>query len=1329
MAQDAPAASETNLSPDNKQKQERAVRLWEDANQLYEAGKAGEAAPLYAEELALTTELLGKKHPDTLVSLSNYALVLSTLDRASEAEPLFAEGLRLRQEVLGEKHPDTLDSLHEYAYFLETLGRADEAEKLYAEAYQLRREVLGDNHPDTLNSLNGLAYALNKLGRTNEAAPLFAQALRLNRAILGEKHSHTLISLKGFAEALNALGRVAEAAPLYAELLQFRREVLGNKHPETLNSLNAYAYILNALGQTSEAEVLFSEALQLRREVLGVNHPDTLASLNNHASVLLILGRAGEAEPLFSEALQVQRLLLGENHPLTLTGVNNYANVLQNLGRPAEAAPLYAEALRLNREVLGENHPDTLNSWNNYASVLQALGRYAEAEPLFAKALTLKRKALGEKHPNTLTSLNNYASVLEELGRAGEAEPLFAETLRLRREVLGEKHPDALGSLNNYAAVLLHLGRAEEAKPLFAEALRLTRQALGEKHPDALMSLNNYASALGELGNPAEAAPLYAETLRLSREVLGEKHPDTLGRLDNYATNFLRLGRSSEAEPLLAETLRLKREVMGERHPDTISSLSNYASVLDALDRAGEAEPLYAEALRLRREVLGEKHPDTLGSLNNYAGVLQSLGLIFEAEPLYAKTLQLKQEVLGKRHPDTLLGLLNYAFALDRVGRSSDAELVYTEALRLFREVLGEKHPNTLAGLNGLSRVRIELPSHSHLAVDPARALLKNIRAARDVAGFKPSEEAQLGREEKNQSDLFRLFANAAWARGPGLLAEAKAAGATRLNADQQARLREEVFTALQDALASAAGKAISATVARKAAGPLEPLAIEREELSQQWVATDKGLVKALSESGGAGNDKRSNLRAQLAMLETRMKVIDDRLRKYAPDYFALIRPDALALLTAQDVLAPNEAALMVVPTAFGTHIMLASDEGLEWARSDWDSLKVDAAVKRLLWDVGADVDVDAAEGAEWADEGAGVYPFAFDSAYALYRELIAPIADGLKGKKHVFISASGSLSSLPFGLLVSEVPEGDNGDPDVLRSAKWFADDHVLTVIPSLQSLEFLRKYRASDGRAANTPFLGIGDPVLTGQSETRGNRRSKRGVANGSGAFKRMFSGSPTRGGASIANVSELRKMARLPGTATELTAMWEEFGRPANALHLAEKATEDFVRTQNLDANIIAFATHGLLAGDIGGTAEPGIVLTPPSEASESDDGYLSASEISALKLNADWVILSACNTAAGDGSEGAPGLSGLARSFFYAGARNLLASHWPVRDDVAAKLTVRTISIAKDNPQLSRAQAFQQAMREIRNDKSADSDTDTWAHPSAWAPFSLIGDGAN
>jgi CHAT domain-containing protein len=173
----------------------------------------------------------------------------------------------------------------------------------------------------------------------------------------------------------------------------------------------------------------------------------------------------------------------------------------------------------------------------------------------------------------------------------------------------------------------------------------------------------------------------------------------------------------------------------------------------------------------------------------------------------------------------------------------------------------------------------------------------------------------------------------------------------------------------------------------------------------------------------------------------------------------------------------------------------------------------------------------------------------------------------------------------------------------------------------------------------------------------------------------------------------------------------------------------------------ARVIAFATHGLMpsdtvsrgrrsitAAEILRISEPGLVLTPPGEASAEDDGYLAASEVATLRLNSDWVILSACNSASGDAATA--GISQLARAFFFAGARNLLASHWPVADDVAAQLTVKAIEIEgglNGETARSRPEALQEAMRRVRSDRRYDRAGQTRAHPFFWAPFVLIGDG--
>jgi CHAT domain-containing protein len=121
-------------------------------------------------------------------------------------------------------------------------------------------------------------------------------------------------------------------------------------------------------------------------------------------------------------------------------------------------------------------------------------------------------------------------------------------------------------------------------------------------------------------------------------------------------------------------------------------------------------------------------------------------------------------------------------------------------------------------------------------------------------------------------------------------------------------------------------------------------------------------------------------------------------------------------------------------------------------------------------------------------------------------------------------------------------------------------------------------------------------------------------------------------------------------------------------------------------------------------------------------ERDDGFLTASEIAALKLDADWVMLSACNTA-GAGGQTAEALSGMARAFFYAGARALLVAHWEVGSDAAVKLTTHAFAEMNANPQIGRAEALRIAMRGLIEKGSA-----LDAHPSQWAPFVVVGEGA-
>jgi CHAT domain-containing protein len=181
------------------------------------------------------------------------------------------------------------------------------------------------------------------------------------------------------------------------------------------------------------------------------------------------------------------------------------------------------------------------------------------------------------------------------------------------------------------------------------------------------------------------------------------------------------------------------------------------------------------------------------------------------------------------------------------------------------------------------------------------------------------------------------------------------------------------------------------------------------------------------------------------------------------------------------------------------------------------------------------------------------------------------------------------------------------------------------------------------------------------------------------------------------------------------------------PESEIRLGARATEGELKRLSTsgelaDYRILHFATHGALAGELKIGLEPGLILTPPTQATPEDDGYLSASEIAGLKLDADLVVLSACNTAAG-GAPGAEALSGMARAFFYAGARSLLVSHWAVNSDSTVKLITRALDILATDKSIGRAEAIRRSMLAM-----IEAVDPREAHPALWAPFVVVGEGS-
>ncbi len=312
------------------------------------------------------------------------------------------------------------------------------------------------------------------------------------------------------------------------------------------------------------------------------------------------------------------------------------------------------------------------------------------------------------------------------------------------------------------------------------------------------------------------------------------------------------------------------------------------------------------------------------------------------------------------------------------------------------------------------------------------------------------------------------------------------------------------------------------------------------------------------------------------------------------------------------------------------------------------------------------------------------------------YRSTLGVFGNELDGIDRLYFVPYGLFDGLPLAALLAGDPPAESMTFEEMRAAKlpWMIRRAAINMLPSLQAIEQVS--RVSDAGVERRPFLGVGNPDF--------------------GAGLKV---------ASLRGLSAVKPLAipMLPETETEITRIAAIVrAEPAEDLLVGKRANEVAIRQMALEHyRIVTFATHGILAGEFRGVSEPALVLAMPAHPRPDNDGLLTASEVSALRLNAELVMLSACNTAGSDGRPGAEGLSGLANAFFYAGAQNLVVTHWAIPSNPAVDISVGMIEAHQGAQQADWAKALQASVL-----KMMDGDGPVaYVHPGAWGAHMVVG----
>jgi CHAT domain-containing protein len=308
-----------------------------------------------------------------------------------------------------------------------------------------------------------------------------------------------------------------------------------------------------------------------------------------------------------------------------------------------------------------------------------------------------------------------------------------------------------------------------------------------------------------------------------------------------------------------------------------------------------------------------------------------------------------------------------------------------------------------------------------------------------------------------------------------------------------------------------------------------------------------------------------------------------------------------------------------------------------------------------------------------------------------------------LDGARRITYIPSPGLADLPLQALLEDVPPA-RGDGYDLGAASWLLKRFDIANASSMQ--EFLAARAIAVHAGGGLPFLGVGDPVLAApvaEKMTGGEILALRGATTPAGL---------------------LTALPELPETGEELRAIAGLI--PGARLLTRERASERRVRAEPLSQyNIISFATHGIIQGEIETIADAGLVLTPNSEelGDPLADGFLSATELAGVKLNARLVVLSACNTANFETGLFAQGMRGLTASLAISGVPAVLASLWPVDTVTGQRVMVRFFDQVTANPSQPTAASLARAVRGFVENPPRPA----YSHPRFWAPFVLIGDG--
>lgn len=1123
--------------------------------------------------------------------------------------------------------------------------------------------------------LEQVAKQLERQGRFSEAVTVQTKVVVLRRAA-PPAPAALVQSLARQALLLRRAGKYADAGAAATAALAETLPPGPASDGARATALQADGMMARSLGNYGHAAEQLSAALALRQRETP---PDLIAQAELTEALADAVGNSGklpDALQLAQAAADLAEKVDGKTGPFHAHVTITLALIDRALGKFPDAEQLLVQATAQIEAARGPSHPDLADALAASGILYRSMGRPKDAEAATSRALEIRVASLGPGHPDVATSANNLAVIYQRSSRLDQAEKLIRQVISIRENVLGPNSPEVGSACNNLAELLRNENRPAEAETYYIKSIQIRARALGPEHPEVATSLANLALLHRQQDRLSLAENELRRALSIREKALPADHPDIASTLTNLGDVLVAEDRSDDAIGVYARALTIQEKTLGPDHPDLATTLNNLAKLYRDDHQPKQAEAFYVRALTIMQKAYPAGHPEVANTLGNVAELYREEGRIDDAAKLQEAALHMRETAFGATHPAIATSLLNLALVRRDQKRYADAEPLLQRAIEIRTKAYGDLHPdvanayNTLADLQTLEGKQAD----GLVSMRKATAIFRG-RASR-------GEEA-----DTRAADGERRDARYAFVHHVELLAAAPSTPETIAEAFEVAQLAQGVSV----------GSVVAKMAARFAAGTgeLSEVVRKQQDAQEAWRKVDATLIKAAGAPAAsrdmAAEDK---LRADRTALSAEVRDFDRLLNEKFPAYADATSQNPETIAKLQKLLRPDEAMVSYLLAPSAAYAWVIKTDSAQMVQLDIGWNQFDQVVHLLRRGL------DPTQMTREARAAGRLPTYDAKLAFELQKKIFAPLVPALHGAKHVMVVVDGPMQSLPPSVMVASEPPTGLNEPVDYRKVDWLARHYSFATLPSVNSLRALRTF--AKPTAAKQPFLGFGAPKLGGP---------------------RLRNRSATAMQGDAIDVNLVNQLNPLPETADELHAIANTLKAPTDDVILADQATRPHLRGLTLaDYRVVAFATHGLMAGELKGLNEPALVLTPNQTGDNQDDGLLRASEIAQLHFDADWVVLSACNTAAPEGGSTTESLSGLARAFFYAGSRSILVSHWPVNSGASVELTTTAVQAVVDDPKLGKAEALERSMVRLM-----DSSNPLYAHPMMWAPFVVVGEG--